>query len=202
LSVINPDFESLRTALINSYNSQTTNHAGYVIALIVGIFVLISSGDLIKLFNNHKTWFLFALSLPISLIEYFGLKIVFWAWMSSEVLTVTEQQALNMNKPTIINGIQAYLIWYFTNNIHGFNLTKISSVLYGLDQKVWFGSFFLLFILTFLFIYIFFGFWKEYHDKISKCLLNYAKNNTAIRNTVRIIVIIVIILILYLLTLF
>jgi len=55
LSAINQtEFESLRTALMNGYNSQTTNHVAVVIALTVGMFVLISSKDFRDLYDNHS----------------------------------------------------------------------------------------------------------------------------------------------------
>lgn|GEM_PF-2828398 len=176
MSAINPDFESLRTALINSYSSQTTNHVGYVLALTVGIFVLISSKDFRELYNNHRIWFLLVLSLPISLIEYFASKIIFWAWMNTTVLTVTEKEALSSavaNNTTVIFGIQIYLTDIF-KNIHEFSIYGISSTLYRLDQQVWFGlSFILLFALTFSLIYIFFGFWSEYYYAKSRKWLYY-----------------------------
>jgi len=169
LSVINPDFESLRTALINSYSSQTTNHVGYVLALAVGVFVLISSKDFLKLYNNRRIWFLAALSLPFTLIEYFASQIVFWAWMNTTALTVTENEALvsaGAHNTTVIFGIQTYLTGQF-RTIHGLSPDGISSFFYRLDQQWSFGiilSFLLLFALTFSLIYMFSGFYSEYYD--------------------------------------
>ena len=159
MSAINQtEFESLRTALLNNYSLQTTNHVGYVIALTAGIFVLISSKAFLKFYKNHKTQSLLALSFPISLIEYFLSQIVFWAWMSTTVLLVTENEALSMREPTVIAGIQAYLATTFRNTNYGLSLQGISSAIYGLDQRVEFGiflSFILLFALTFSIIGIF-----------------------------------------------
>ena len=154
MSAIDPNFENLRQTLINTYNSQTTNHVTAVVAITVGIFILISTKDFQKLHKKHRIWFLFALSLPFSLIEYFAEKMLFWAWMSSEVLTVTEQQAINTHQSTVIYGIQAYLICYFKNNVH-----TVSSILYQLDQKQFGTSFVLLFALT----YVIFGFCYEFY---------------------------------------
>lgn len=39
---IDPIFEKLRIALMENYNSQTLTHAGYIIALTVGILSLVS----------------------------------------------------------------------------------------------------------------------------------------------------------------
>ena len=66
MSAIDPNFENLRTALMNSYNSQVTNHVGYLVALVVGLFVLISSNDFLKFYKKHRIGSLLALSLPIS----------------------------------------------------------------------------------------------------------------------------------------
>ncbi len=162
------EFESLRNALLNSYNSQVTNHVTAVVALIVGIFILISTKEFRKLYNKHRKWFLFALSLPISLIEYLVEKMLFWAWMSSEVLTVTENQALRLHESTVIFGIQAYLTNYLENNVH-----TISSTLWQLDQRQFGTSFVLLFAAT----YVIFGFCYEYYmSKSFEHFFDAAKN--------------------------
>jgi len=132
--------------------------------------------------------------------------------MSSIVLRVTENQALLKSakyNTTTIMGIQTYLTDYLKNDVHG-----VSSSLYQLSQIFWFGSFILLFALTFLYIFIFLGFWSEYnYAKSRKWLFSYSKshiwffhyanNGKVIKNTVfRVIGIIVMVLIVYLLFLF
>jgi hypothetical protein len=172
---INPDFESLRTALMNSYNSQTTNHVAVVVALTVGIFILISTKDFRDLYKSYRKLFLFVLSLPISLIAYFAYRMIFWAFMSSEVLTVTENEAIHNESagaPTVISGIQTYLTNYLSNHVH-----TLSSTLYQLDQKQFGASFILLLVLTFSLIYISFGFYSEYYDAKNDTLSCDAKRN-------------------------
>ena len=169
------EFESLRQALLNTYNSQTTNHVGYLVALVVGLFVLISSKYFIKFYRSHKLWSLVSLSMIVSLGEFFVLRIIFWSFMSTMVLTVTENQALSCASKyntTVIMGIQYCLRDYLTNTVHG-----VSSTFYQLGQAFWFGPFILLFALTFLSIYIFLGFWSGYYyAKSRKWLFDYSKS--------------------------
>jgi very-short-patch-repair endonuclease len=165
---INPDFESLRTALMNSYNSQTTNHVAVVVALTVGIFVLVSTKGFRELYYKHRTWFLFVLSLPFSLVEYFAERTLFWAWMSSMVLTVTQAQARSMHPTTIIYGIQTYLTNHIAPSVH-----TVSITLYQLDQKQFGTSFTLLYFLTFLLFYVIFGIYSVYCDTKSDKELSY-----------------------------
>jgi hypothetical protein len=189
---------------MNSYSSQTTNHVGYVVTLTIGIFVLISNKDIRDLFKKHRVWFYSALSLPISFIEYFASRIVFWAWMSNMVLKVTENQALSKQESTVIFGIQTYLTDIFTNNLHEVSIYGISSTFYRLGQKMWFGtilSFILLFALTFSLIYIF-GFCSEYyHAKSCKRFINKLKERNTVIAIIAIGLICLICLILLLLTL-
>jgi hypothetical protein len=150
---------------MNSYSSQTTNHVGYIVAITVGLFVLISSKDARQLYYNHRKLFLVLLSLPISLIEYFASQIVFWAWMTSSVLAVTERNVLSVNIQPTIYGMQVFLTEGF-KSIHGFSIYGISSFFYWVNQKTSFGilvSFSLFFTLTFLLVYVFFGFCFEYY---------------------------------------
>lgn len=114
---------------MNNYNTQTTAHVGYIIALAVGIAAILYQ---IKISGFFKNKLLVRMAFYIPLSALFGanvfclLRISFWAWMSSAVLSVTSDQAVGV---TTIYGIQQYLVNIFMNG-HG-----PASLFYSIDQN-------------------------------------------------------------------
>jgi len=145
------DFDSLKTALLSYYNSQTTAHAAYIIALAVGLFAVLYQQNFVGFFTKNN-WLrrVLILYLPISVIlsaiVFFIFRIIFWAWMSSAVLGVTFNEAVGI---TTIAGMQNYLVGKFESGSH----ISLTSLFYSLDQHVLFGiSFLILFAIWFLLI--------------------------------------------------
>lgn len=153
---------------MNNYNSQTTAHVGYIIALTVGIAAILYQIKITEFFKRN-VWIRMAFYVPLSAlfgaIVFCILRIIFWAWMSSEVLTVTSDQAQAVGATTVIYGIQQYLVNLFMKN------PGLSSLFYSWDLKIHFGfSLFLLSAITFGVLLLFDGFylcdkkkgWKRY----------------------------------------
>jgi hypothetical protein len=128
------DFESLRIALMNTYNNQALTHAGYIIALVIALFTLVSSETIKDYYNQGKfkrfsVHFIF--SSVTGFIIYFISKIVYWSWLGSETLTVTMENAASTQSITLVYGIQKvvmerfsgipYLFINFTYGTFGFN---------------------------------------------------------------------------------
>lgn len=98
---------------MNYYNSQTLTHAGYVVALTLGIVTLFSRIDAIGeffksgLINKGICYTIF--SLLLALIIYSAFRIIFWAWMSHSILQVKKAEVESIGEVTDIWGIQACL---------------------------------------------------------------------------------------------
>jgi len=110
------DFNNMISTLISYYNSQTTAHAGYTIALAVGVAAILYQLKLTTFFGYRFRRRMFFFYVPLSVlfgaIIFVILRIVFWAWMSSEVLKVSSN--LVQNSTTPFNTIQVYLIGNYT----------------------------------------------------------------------------------------
>ena len=117
---------------MNSYNSQTIAHAGYLIVIAVGISAILYQGHLRTFFNNrwkNRVLYLYSLlSLLLGTTVYLILRIIFWAWMSSEVITVP------YNSTATISAIQQTLFNKLDNQTIGW-----SSLSYSIDNQVYFG---------------------------------------------------------------
>ena len=116
------DFEKLRIALMENYNSQTLTHAGYIIALTVGFLSIISRWTDLWLIGNLASvilWriiLLFIISTIVLLICYLSLRIVYWATMSDQVRVVTENDAAQINEgETLIIKIEYATVHKFEN---------------------------------------------------------------------------------------
>jgi hypothetical protein len=114
-----PNFEKLRIALMNHYNTQTLAHAGYIVALMVGIVTLFSRIDTFMDFSRIGIAAQFlcyaVVSVLLSLIIYVAFRILFWAWMSTNVLAVTKELADKTKGLTEIYRIQEALKNTFNN---------------------------------------------------------------------------------------
>jgi hypothetical protein len=123
--VISPlDFQNIILSLMDTYNSQTVAHAGYIVGLGIGVAAIITQINFRSFFEDYdKIWkrslFLY---LPLSFfsgtIIFIALRLIFWAWMSSAVLG-TPYEIINS---TLTNAtytpafaIQNYTITTFMN---------------------------------------------------------------------------------------
>jgi hypothetical protein len=119
---VNPtDFEALRIALMDFYNTQAITHVGYVVGLVIAIiplFNLYISGR----FYNYGKFKRLILYLPActmaSLIFYFICRIAFWSWLGTVVLIITPEQIAIANSSTQISGIQTYLLKTYSSYTH------------------------------------------------------------------------------------
>jgi len=104
-SVDNADFEDSRRCLMNSYHSYVQTHAGYIIALTIGLFTIISASET---FLKYGFWQVQAFAF-YSLIAgiLFGivvmfLRIVYWTLWANVAITIPISKALeyfnNSNK--------------------------------------------------------------------------------------------------------
>jgi hypothetical protein len=150
-------FEQARVALMNSYNSQILTHAGYLIALTVGIMTLFSRIDVIMEFFNkgiiNKVLCYSILSFSLSLIVYIALRLFYWTFMSSHVLDVTMDDLTTISCKTEIYGIQSYLLKKFMDaNIPKGNLTFYARLMskWGIAKSLL--LLFVIFLLTILLI--------------------------------------------------
>jgi hypothetical protein len=142
-------FESLRSELKQSYDSQVTNHAGYFVTILIGISAVIVTRDFNTLFKKHRLLLIFAVAFLLSSLAYFGYRLVYWSWMGTEVLLVTSPQA-TINNQTSIFGIQNYLNGNFTAISKSDNyglFYRTASFFYNIDQQ-WFIPFSFLIVLA------------------------------------------------------
>jgi hypothetical protein len=108
-------FEALRMGLANTYNSQTITHAGYFLGFLAIFVTLVTKIEEIR---KHCYRFVepIIFGFITGLFLFSGYRMLFWSWMGSEVLTVTETQAISQGQNTLISGIQRYLLEYFKTN--------------------------------------------------------------------------------------
>jgi hypothetical protein len=111
MSISQSELDALRVALMQSYNSQTITHAGYIIALTVGLLTIISRwSDLQTYFQPgtyRKITLLLILSCVFGLILYFSFRVIFWATLSDQVMLITENGVIiSGSSPTYISALQ------------------------------------------------------------------------------------------------
>jgi len=102
------DFEAIRSALLNNYDSQTTNHVGYILALVVAIATVFLKADFFPPKKNR--WKDLGLTIVflflVLLLFYWFLRLVFWSDLAShmKVVKVTD---LDLTKyKTIITAVE------------------------------------------------------------------------------------------------
>jgi hypothetical protein len=101
---IESDFEETRRCLLSSYHSYVQTHAGYIIALLIGIFASIAS---FQDFFNYGFYGVFAfviLNVVIFLMSGFmSLRIVYWSLLASNTIGIPMENAIeNFNKQNSI----------------------------------------------------------------------------------------------------
>lgn len=106
-------FDTLRIALMDKFSTQVISHVGLIIAVVIGIATIYSSKEARSFFSGHKKWLAVLTSFLLTLLIYLSLRLVYWSWMDSVILTVTPEQANSVNAATQIYGIQMYLVVEF-----------------------------------------------------------------------------------------
>ncbi len=92
------EFETLRSTLVSTYNSQTTAHVGYIIAFAIGIAAILYQIDFKTFFKDYPSkkqrypLFYVPLSGLIGGIVFLFYRVIFWAYMSTYVLRVPATQ--------------------------------------------------------------------------------------------------------------
>jgi len=152
---------------MNYYNSQALTHAGYVLALIIGIFTLISSEKIWQFYSlgRIQRWgFYVLLSSILGSIAYFLVKIWFWSSLGTAVLVVTMDNAKSTNSSTLIYGIQRFAMQGFSNSSFPFisNAYSVTSSGVGFTPLSYF-FYLVLPIIFFLFIFGVYEFVKNLH---------------------------------------
>jgi hypothetical protein len=87
------EFERNRETLLNQYHSENIPHSGFVIALIIGVFILVAN---YKDFFNDGAFailiFYLIFSMAISLGFYIIGRLIYWTELSNSVLILSEKQ--------------------------------------------------------------------------------------------------------------
>ncbi len=132
MSMNQTDFNNLITSLMTNYTSQTTAHAGYLIALAVGIGAIFYQADFKTFFTyrlrKRGLIFYFPVGILAGTIIYFILRTIFWAWMSSEIVTIPNNIP-PANATTPLGYIQSTLVTNYSQ------ITGWSNLAYNIDQK-------------------------------------------------------------------
>ena len=83
------EFEETRRLLLKLYHSNIQTHAGYIIALIIGLFTVVSA---FKTFFDFHQWGIgvlgFIIVLIILSIGFMGLRIIYWTIWTNVAITV------------------------------------------------------------------------------------------------------------------
>jgi uncharacterized protein YqgQ len=124
---------------MQSYYTQVTNHASYIVTLTIGIAALIVSKDIREFFRKHKLILCLTLALLFALIVYFAYRIVYWSWMTSEVTRITQSDLTALNESTdyvrIYHILNERFIGLVSDNQTGL-IYRVASIFYIIDQKV------------------------------------------------------------------
>jgi hypothetical protein len=125
-------YENLRIALMNSYNAEVTSHVGYIVTLTIAI----ATATIVL--KSYKKLFVMSLAFLFSAIIYFAYRIIFWAWMGSEALTVTTSEVALNGQATDIYSIQILLKNRFiSQKLDLFNpYYLLSSRFYFMDNNI------------------------------------------------------------------
>jgi hypothetical protein len=143
------DFENYRIALLNNYSAQATEHVTLIISLVVALAAIIFQLKFATFFTNNSKWrriviYYIPIALLLSAIFYCIYRIIYWASLSSIVLTIAPPaQSINVSA----------ILWLQGQTISSFAKSQgLPGLLYSID-KVHFGFTLLtLFVVTFLYI--------------------------------------------------
>jgi len=92
------EFEETRRCLLNSYHTYTQTHAGIIIALLIGLFTIISAFEafLKNGFWQIQTFAFIGLIVGILIaIAFMFLRIVYWVTWANVAITIPIDSALN-----------------------------------------------------------------------------------------------------------
>ena len=91
------DFEESRRCLLTAYHSYVQNHAGYLIAVIIGLIALFTSSS--SFFRFGSLAFVISLGLITALIIYVLIRMEFWTSYANQAITLGfELSIYNFNK--------------------------------------------------------------------------------------------------------
>ena len=94
-SSINNDFEESRRCLLNNYHSYVQTHAGYLIALILGLFAVIATfKDFLAAGLTGQIAILGLIGSIVIASAFMGLRIIYWSSWASGAITITEDNAI------------------------------------------------------------------------------------------------------------
>lgn len=142
---------------MNSYNSQALTHAGFILALIIGLFTLVSSQTIWDFYRSGQFGKFVTFSIigsDLGLCVYFFFKILYWYFLSNAVLSVTMANATSTNSTTLIYGMQIYAT-------QGFRLSKTLFVGFtytGIGFNWWVSILFYFILPTIVFVILLYVF--------------------------------------------
>lgn len=112
------DFKDLQIALMDSYNSQGTNHVGYVIAVSIAFAGALFNKDLLQFLLQgwNPLLLIFVVSLFLGVIAYFLARISYWSYLGTMVLAATETDAASTKQLTDLKGIERWIIIKYHEN--------------------------------------------------------------------------------------
>jgi hypothetical protein len=148
-------YENLRIALMNTYNSEVTSHLGYIVTLTIAI----ATATIVL--KAYKKLFVASLAFFSSAIIFFVYRIIFWAWMGSEVLTITQGEVYLYGQSTDIYGLQVLLRDKFISFSPDpqYWIHDITSFFYMIDKNIFpYLSLIILFLFTLTILVLSFDF--------------------------------------------
>lgn len=140
---------------MQSYDSQVTNHVGYIIGISIGVAALIFNKDILEFFRGTKLiLFLVILSFSVSSIVYFASRITYWSWMRSAVLAVTEEMVASEDNAPLIKKMECHLINDFkrVGTPKKYIFFRINRFFFKLDYRLYFPISWVLFFVIASFI--------------------------------------------------
>ncbi len=135
------DIDALRIALMQSYDSQVTNHAGYIIAISVGFATILISKDATDFLLKYRLFFVAILVFYLSTLCYFASRTAYWSWLRAIVLEVKAEEAKRFKRKTLAKNLEYFAIDHFltTYTKKRYFPIKISRELVKLDLRYSFG---------------------------------------------------------------
>ena len=153
MSTVNQtDFENYRIALLNNYSAQATEHVALIISLVVALAVIIFQLKFATFFaDNSKRRRIVVYYIPIALllsaIFYCIYRMIYWASLSSMVLTIAPPaQSINVSA----------ILWLQGQTISSFvNSQGLPGLLYSIDEVHFGFALLTLFLITFFYMLCF-----------------------------------------------
>jgi hypothetical protein len=92
------EFEETRRCLLNSYHSYVQTHAGYIIALVIGLFSLISRFDAFIKSDGWTVAFVVLVIATILVALYMVCRIFYWTSYATHALFMPIDEAIRLFK--------------------------------------------------------------------------------------------------------